>query len=228
MRPDDYLPPGGTRVGSSIREMKPRGSIAESEQAQQRRPKAKPKPALPNIAAPPNYKAPVIRGGKKEEAPAQKPDIPLSSSDIFGQNSPLRDHLNKNAEQKKRRKKGDNELGQPGAVSSTSFIGEEEDKDKRTGTGVRDRRENWRRSQDRSEPERKKRPIRFRQRRAEPVSLKTAAEVSAPITMRSLSEALGRPAKDSHADPLRAGRNGDYQPGPLGRDGNGAGHGAWR
>jgi len=194
MRPDDYVPPGGTRVGSTIREMKPRGSVSDSEQAQQRRPKGKPKPALPNIAAPPNYRAPVIRGGKKEEAPAQKPDIPLSP-DIFGQNSPLRDHLNKNAEQKKRRKKGDNEGGPPGAVSSTSFIGEEEDKEKRAATGVRDRRQNWR-SQDRSEPERKKRPIRFRQRRVEPVNLKTAAEVSAPITMRSLSEALGRPAKD--------------------------------
>jgi translation initiation factor IF-2 len=193
MRPDEYVPPGGTRGGSSIREMKPRGNISDSEQAQQRRPKAKPKPALPTIAAPPNYKAPVIRGGKKEEAPAQKPDIPLSA-DIFGQNSPLRDHLKKNAEQKKKRKK--DEPGQPGAVSSTSFIGEEEDKDKRAATGVRDRRENWRRTQDRSEPERKKRPIRFRQRRAEPVNLKTAAEVSAPITMRSLSEALGRPAKD--------------------------------
>src|SRR6202034_3118908 len=134
---------------------------------------------------------------KKEEAPAQKPDIPLSP-DIFGENSPLRDHLNKNAEQKKRRKKGD-EPGPPGAVSSTSFIGEEEDKDKRAAaTGTRDRRENWKRAQDRGEgSERKKRPIRFRQRRnAEPVNLKTAAELSAPITVRSLSESLGRPAKE--------------------------------
>jgi translation initiation factor IF-2 len=196
MRPDDYIAPGGARAGSSIREMKPRGSITE-EQGQQRRPKAKPKPALPSIAAPPNYRAPVNRAGKKEELPAQKPDIPLSP-DIFGSNSPLRDHLNKNAEQKKRRKKGD-EPGPPGAVSSTSFIGEEEDKDKRAAaTGVtRDRRANWKRTQDRSEPERKKRPIRFRQRgRTEPVSLKTAAELVPPITMRSLSEALGRPAKD--------------------------------
>jgi translation initiation factor IF-2 len=194
MRQDDYVPPGGTRTGSTIREMKPRGSITESEQAaQQRRPKAKPKPALPTIAAPPNYRAPVNRGATKEEAPAQKPDIPLSP-DIFGQNSPLRDHLNKNAEQKRRRKKTD-ETG-PGAVSSTSFIGEEEDKDKRAAATTGVRRENWRRTQDRSEPERKKRPIRFRQRRAEPVNLKTAAEVAAPITMRSLSEALGRPAKD--------------------------------
>jgi translation initiation factor IF-2 len=196
MRPDDYIAPGGgARAGSSIREMKPRGSIVD-EQGQQRRPKAKPKPALPSIAAPPNYRAPVNRTNKKEEAPAQKPDIPLSP-DIFGENSPLRDHLNKNAEQKKRRKKGD-EPGPPGAVSSTSFIGEEEDKDKRAAVvGPRDRRENWKRSQDRGEPERKKRPIRFRQRgRTEPVSLKTAAELVPPITMRSLSEALGRPAKD--------------------------------
>jgi translation initiation factor IF-2 len=194
MRPDDYVPPGGARAGSSIREMKPRGNISDSEQKS--RPKAKPKPALPTIAAPPNIKLPAMRSKAKEEAPAQKPDIPLSAG-IFGQNSPLRDHLKKNAEQKKKRKKGEGEAGPPGAVSSTSFIGEEESAEKRagTGTGLRDRRENWRRSQDR-EPERKKRPIRFRQRHTGPVSLKTEAEISSPITIRSLSEALGRPAKD--------------------------------
>jgi translation initiation factor IF-2 len=198
MRPDEYVPPGGARAGSTIREMKPRGSISigDSEAGQQRRPKPKPKPALPTIAAPPNYKAPVIRGASKEEAPAQKPDIPLSP-DIFGQNSPLRDHLNKNAEQKKRRKKGEGEGGQLGAISSTSFIGEEDDKEKRPGVAVRDRRQNWRSGQDRGEgTERKKRPMRFRQRRAEPVNLKTEAEIAPPITIRSLSEALGRPAKD--------------------------------
>ncbi len=194
LRPDDYIAPGGIRAGSSIREMKPRGNMSD-EQGQKSRPKAKPKPALPTIAAPPNYKAPINRTGKKEEAPAQKPDIPLSP-DIFGQNSPLRDHLKKNAEQKKKKKR--DEPGPPGAMSSTSFIGEEEDKDKRAAVaGTRDRRENWKQSRDRGEgTERKKRPIRFRQRHTGPVSLKTAAELEPPITMRSLSEALGRPAKD--------------------------------
>jgi len=40
-RQEEYLPPGGVRSSSSIREMKPRGTISESEQAQQRRPKPK-------------------------------------------------------------------------------------------------------------------------------------------------------------------------------------------
>jgi len=195
IRPDEYVPPGGGRSSSSIREMKPRGTILESEQAQQRRPKPKAKPALPNVAVPPTYKGPAMRGAPKEEAPAQKPDIPLSP-DVFSPNNPLRAHLKKNAEHKKKRPKGEGEGGVE-AVSSTSFVGEEGDGVRKT-TAVRDRRENWKRTtQDGSEvTERKKRAIRFRQRRSEPVALKTAAEVAAPITVRSLSEAMGRPAKD--------------------------------
>ncbi len=195
IRQEEYVPPGGGRSSSSIREMKPRGTIIESAQAQQqRRPKTKAKPALPNVAAPPTYKGPALRGTPKEEAPAQKPDIPLSP-DTFSPNSPLREHLKKNVEQKKKRKKGEGEGGLE-AASSTSFIGEDEDRDRKTA--VRDRRENWKRtSQDASDAsERKRRAIRFRQRRNEPVALKTAAELAAPITVRSLSEALGRPAKD--------------------------------
>jgi translation initiation factor IF-2 len=192
LRPDEYVPPGGVRSSSSIREMKPRGTISESEQAQQRRPKPKAKPALPAVAAPPNYKGPAMRGTPKEEAPAQKPDIPLSP-DTFSTNSPLRAHLKKNVEQTKKRKKGEGALE---AASSTTFIGEDEDRD-RKATAARDRRENWKRStQEGSESERKRRAVRFRQRRVEPVALKTAAELSGTITIRSLSEALGRPAKD--------------------------------
>ncbi|HEX4071230.1 MAG TPA: translation initiation factor IF-2 [Planctomycetaceae bacterium] len=197
IRPEEYVPPGGVRNSSSIREMKPRGTITESEQAQQRRPKPKAKPALPNVAAPPTYKGPTLRGTPKAEAPAQKPDIPLSP-DTFTGNSPLRAHLKKNVEQKKKRKKGEGEGGTLEAASSTAFIGEDEDRDRKATTAVRDRRENWKRSsQDSSEAtERKRRAVRFRQRRAEPVALKTAAELSSPITVRSLSEALGRPARD--------------------------------
>jgi translation initiation factor IF-2 len=197
-RQDDYVPPGGGRSSSSIREMKPRGTVTESEQAQQRRPaKPKAKPALPAVAAPPTYKGPLMREAKKEEAPAQKPDIPLSP-ETFSPNNPLRAHLKKNVEQKKKRKKGEGEVGLE-AVSSTKFIGEDEDAERKaTPTRTDNRRENWKRSgQDSSDAERKRRAVRFRQRnRAEPVALKTAAELSAPITVRSLSESLGRPAKD--------------------------------
>lgn len=198
LRPDEYVPPGGVRSSSSIREMKPRGTIADSEQAQQRRPKPKAKPALPAVAAPPTYKGPLMRETKKEEAPAQKPDIPLSPETFGGGNSPLRAHLKKNVEQKKKRKKGEGEGTGLEAISSTSFIGEDEDAARKTTPGRTDRRENWKRSsQDSSDSERKRRAVRFRQRnRVEPVALKTAAELSAPITVRSLSESLGRPAKD--------------------------------
>jgi translation initiation factor IF-2 len=200
LRQDEYVPPGGVRSSSSIREMKPRGTIIDSEQAQQRRPKPKAKPALPAVAAPPTYKGPLMREAKKEEAPAQKPDIPLSPETFGGGASPLRAHLKKNVDQKKKRKKGEGEGGLE-AISSTSFIGEDEDAARKTAVAGRggDRRENWKRSgQDSSEsPERKRRAVRFRQRnRGEQAALKTAAELSAPITVRTLSEAIGRPAKD--------------------------------
>jgi translation initiation factor IF-2 len=198
LRPEEYVPPGGVRNASSIREMKPRGTIIESEQAQARRPKPKSKPALPNVAAPPNYRPPVIRSTTKEESPAQKPDIPLSP-DVFSANSPLRAHLKKNAEQKKKRKKGEGEEPiQP--LGPGSFVSEEGDRDRKATGTVRDRRENWRVATQKGEEgsDRKRRPVRFRQRRGggEPISLKTAAEVSSPMTIRSLSEAMGRPAKD--------------------------------
>ena len=51
LRPDEYVSPAGSRSTSTIREMKPRGTILDTEQAQQRRPKPKAKPALPNVAA---------------------------------------------------------------------------------------------------------------------------------------------------------------------------------
>ncbi len=226
LRPEEYVPPGGVRNSSSIREMKPRGTIADTEQAQQRRPKTKAKPALPNVAAPPTYKGPTLRGTPKAEAPAQKPDIPLSP-DTFTGNSPLRAHLKKNVEQKKKRKKGEGEGGTLEAASSTAFIGEDEDRDRKATTTVRDRRENWKRSsQDSSEASRaqaKGRPLppaSSRTRCAQDGGRTFVAD-HRPLPVRGAGPTGARPPAD--ADGPR--RRREHQRGAHRRDRHGAGDG---
>lgn len=198
LRPDDYVSPTGAR-GSTIREMRPRGTVSDADAQQQRRVgKSKGKPALPTVALPPNYKPPVIRT-TPQEAPAQKPDIPLTA-EFLGQPSPLSQHLRKSAEQRKKRRKGDDDAPVE-FVDSTNFGGDDESPDARKGAAGlrRDRRRNSKGIAG-DEPggiQQKVRGLRRRrQRGVGTAALKTSAEIALPITIRSLSEAIGRPARD--------------------------------
>lgn len=190
---DDYIP-GAAGAGNRMREMKPRemkprGTVPDSSSAQSRRPKTKEKQALPNIAAPPSYSPPKPKKDKSsKEAPAQKPDIPLTA-DLLEQQSPLRARL----QEKKR----------------SEDQGGGRDSAKRTGTGkptpsptTEDRPVR------RDKPKRRKvtqddlgggsyrgRPRRRRQKRQTPIVLKTSAVVELPVTLRGFSEAVGRPIK---------------------------------
>ncbi|HAH49154.1 MAG TPA: hypothetical protein DCM07_30810, partial [Planctomycetaceae bacterium] len=101
MTRDDYVPAGGSS-GSNIREMKPIGSTRSGKP----QPKPKPKSALPNVAAPPAYKQPVVPKPKKKEEKAQKPEVRLTA-DILEQKSPLAAHLAQHTEQKKKDKDRD-------------------------------------------------------------------------------------------------------------------------
>ncbi len=94
---EDYVPPvGGT--GSGLREMKPVASIQEQGvKPGRKQPK---KPALPTLAPMPNFKPPSPRASKAE-APAQKPDMPLTA-EFLKQSSPLASIIRKNAEDRKR------------------------------------------------------------------------------------------------------------------------------
>ncbi|MEQ8635818.1 translation initiation factor IF-2 [Gimesia maris] len=187
MTRDDYVPAGGAS-GSNIREMKPIGSTRSGKP----QPKAKPKSALPNVAAPPAYKQPVIPKPKKKEEKAQKPEVRLTA-DILEQKSPLAAHLAQHTEQKKKEKDRD-----------------PQDDDLKTRRGSlslvearkqrREQRKEGRRGFSGEGSEQQdvvgRRPRRSKRKHdTGNVVHKTEAEVEVPMTVRSLSEAMGRPAK---------------------------------
>jgi translation initiation factor IF-2 len=149
-----------------VREMRPIGSVRESDA--RKKPQQK-KAALPNIAAAPSYKPPVTRAEKRDE-PAQKPDMALTP-EILEKQSPLADRL---------RTKRDDGNAAP----------------RRTG-GLIEKRRRERQSMTQQQQQRGggRRQTRSRRRRTGPIEFKSEATVQVPITVRSLSEAMGRPAK---------------------------------
>ncbi|MBM80836.1 MAG: translation initiation factor IF-2 [Planctomycetaceae bacterium] len=173
---DDYVSTSG--FSSTIREMKPRGT---SDQGRGRS-KAKSKPALPAFAAPP--KPVKAKQTKPKAEPVQKPDMPLSPAEL---NSPLAEHLKKHSEKKHKKKKSlldDSD----GMIVGRGNLGLVENRKER-----REKRQRARREAD-DEARIDKRSRRSK-KRSGPVELKTEAEIELPITVRSLSEAIGRPAK---------------------------------
>ena len=190
---DDYVPASGT-TGSSIREMKPRGSVPDSESIQSRQARGKGKPALPSVAAPPTYKQPKLKAPKKKEEVAQKPDMKLTPDVLQQAQSPLAGHMRKHDEQKQKHKQTG--PAEPGAAKGGG---------KRGGMGLvathqqqrREQRKLARETAEEGARRTNKRRIlrRRRQKSAAPVTLKTSAQIELPITLRGLCEALGRPAK---------------------------------
>lgn len=190
VRREDYVPASGTSSGGP-REMKPRGTVPDSGSAPARPSRGKVKPSLPNIAAPPAYTPPKPKPQKSVDSAVQKPDIPLTA-DALEQHSPLKAHL----QDKKKRKQtpGDS----PGRRADASL------KSKEGGEGVADARQQRRvrrRGRQFSQDDfggdyQRRSPRRRRQRSSAPVALRTSAQIEPPITVRSLSEAMGRPAKD--------------------------------
>ncbi|MAG94657.1 MAG: translation initiation factor IF-2 [Planctomycetaceae bacterium] len=177
---EDYVPagPGGM---SGMREMGSRGSGTEGRTGTG---KGTPrKPALPSVAAPPSIKLPSVRETKSEEAPAQKPVMKLTA-DLLKEQSPLQDHLRKHAEQKKQ---GKSSRQQKGDRSGISLI------DQRRRRAERDKLE--RRPGGQGTRFRGSKRVPRRGRRG-PIELKTSAQIELPISVRGLSEAIGRPAKE--------------------------------
>jgi translation initiation factor IF-2 len=179
IRPTDYVPPTGI-TGGGIREMKPRGTVPGSTP---RRQKTKPRAQLPNIAAAPTFVQPTRKPSEKRDQPAQKPDIPLAEA-LKGSQSPLRQHLRQN------RNRPEDEAGTKGGKRGgrTTFVDTED-----TAARKVDRRKPRRVREE--EGERRRRTPGRRRQRTGPVELKSQAEIELPITIRSLSEATGRPAK---------------------------------
>ncbi|MBL8817591.1 MAG: translation initiation factor IF-2 [Planctomyces sp.] len=164
-----------------MREMRPIGSVKEREAAAQPKPtpeKAPPKakaPARPLVAAPPSIAPPVVKKPKVREERAQKPDMALS--DIVNPQSPLADQL-RQLKQARAEHEGED----------TVEVAKAKEKEKaRRGSLLKELRES-------REAERQAKKVK-RKRRSGSADLKTTASISFPITVRALSEAIGRPAK---------------------------------
>ncbi|MCA8999577.1 MAG: translation initiation factor IF-2 [Planctomycetaceae bacterium] len=187
MNRGDYISPTGKSVETSpghVREMKPHGSVRPSEDraSPPQRKEKKRGPSLPALATP-SFKPPVAR--KADEGPVQKPDLALTG-DVLKKNK-LADILRKNRDE--HRKGGDEEEGSSAGRRPSRSMGLEEAREAR-----RKRRQKSRVPED-DESVIVKSPKRAR-RGSGNVERKTSATVAVPITVRSLSEAMGRPARD--------------------------------
>lgn len=179
---DDYIPASGS---SSIREMKPRGTISGGSKG--RSAAEKKRAALPSVAAVPEFKAPRAKPKEVAEAPAQKPDMKLTPDILEGGQSPLSAHLRKSADQKGKKKGGRPPIDLKSRMNRESS--EDQAGQKRRPSG----RRSGRGGMDDGE-QRRYRPRRRRQKSTAPIEYSTSAQIEMPITVRGLSEALGRPA----------------------------------
>ncbi|RMG38529.1 MAG: translation initiation factor IF-2 [Planctomycetota bacterium] len=190
LRREDYVPAAGA-TGGRIREVGARSGEGRGK----KRPKGR--PVGPVIAAPPTFEATVAPKTEPTEK-VQKPDIALTA-DMLMEQSPLADHLRKKDE-RRRRERADIE----------AEIDDKEERGRRRHGSLglvesREQRRERRRQAARKLLEEEiegetevRRTTRLRRRRlrgAEPAQLKTEAQLSGPITVRTLSEAIGRPAK---------------------------------
>lgn len=175
-----------------MRDMKPIGSVKDRDAAESDEDKpsetpetpaapaaaepgngrTRPMVARPMVAAPPSYTPPPAPKRQKErEEKVQKPDVALS--EIVDRQSPLADQL-KHVKRVRAEHEGD-----PGAQKRGA----------RKGSLLKDF--NTQRQQARDN----KRMRRRSNRKGKPAELKTSAQIELPISVRTLSEAIGRPAK---------------------------------
>ncbi len=122
-------------------------------------------PALPNIAAPPTYQPPVAKAEKKKDEPVQKPDMPLTPEMMKNQGPLARQMQTRGQEPRAPGRR------RPAKGSLLKQL-----------------------QQDRQARREARQPRRKRGKRG-PIEHKTSAQIVVPITVRSLSEALGRPAR---------------------------------
>ena len=144
----------------------------------------------PNLAAIPDFKRPASKTPKPEEAAAQKPVIRLNPDGQQKTVSPLSRHLPKKGTDNKKRAISDPEEGAL-PKSRQGDLGrnlEESRMQRRT-------KKSSSRGEEEEEGRRRIGHVRPKQRRHVRSELKSSAEVDFPITVRSLSEAIGRPAK---------------------------------
>lgn len=172
---------------SRVREMKPRASVGGTKKKKEpAKQKDRPKPSLPTMAEPP--KLPTVNPKKKStDERAQKPELRLTA-DILDSQSPLAAHLKKHSEQKKGDEAG---TGTSGRKDGRRLLSLTDSRDERKQS--RSRRPGRGRGEFNN---RRPVPRRNRSRRTGPIEYKTEVEVEFPISVRGLSETMGRPASD--------------------------------
>lgn len=205
LRREDYMPASGT----AMRTMMARGTISDTGLRAARKPKAKPGPALPKLAEPPPAPKASASAAPAAEAPAQKPELRLSR-ELIAEGRPLHEHLRQHTEDKKKRKGDDYVVedfteeaakrgpgpGKPGAarVGGMGLLSERKQRQARRTKGGRLLTEEEEAQEEAAE---RRRSQRLRGKRAGmPASAKTSAVIELPISVRGLSEALGRKAPE--------------------------------
>ena len=182
------------RMRSGAREMT---SIAHVQSTKAKREKKRPAIARPAVAAPPEPSSPAKTQAKKADEPkAQKPDMKLTASMMAGQ-SPLIRHVRDVATGKK-----ESALTRGAGRKDAASLLEQR------------RLEQQKRVEDLRRRRRPRGPGGFppgmrrrgRSRNKAPVEYGNEAVVEAPITVRSLSEAMGRPANSILSVLFKAGR----------------------
>ena len=197
IRREDYIGPHGSTA--RMREMRPIGSTIDMRATGSVR---KNKPNLPQLAAIPD--APVVKP-KKDEGKAQRPEIKITAEN-FDAAGPLAGRVSQVV-------KGDK--SHPVAGGPKKRVGQiDDDSDKKVVPGKggkthpgglsesRDERRRQRHSRvgdvpgEDDEGARRRRNIKtYRSKMAGQPELKSHAEVDTPISLRTLSEAMGRPVK---------------------------------
>ncbi len=189
VRPDDPQGAAGGRRG--VRDMRPVGTVqtnvqrsaaAKKESADKER--KRPAFARPIVAAPPKF-TPSRPKADPGEAPAQKPDVPLKPGMMPDRASPLSAHLASRGTEKKA---GPARRGGGGREVTG------EDREAEALKAKRKARPGRRSREDEDDGRRGRQLHRNRSRRG-PIEYTSTATVELPITIRSLSEAMGRPAK---------------------------------
>ena len=188
-RPDQAAPSREMRPVGSVRDMAPRPNqqartpSAEAPITRDRDKGGRKGPALPTMAMP-TFKAPLP---SKVDGPVQKPDLKLTGEMIRDTGKgKIADIMRKNKEAGVKRKPGDPlPAGEPSRIGKSPIGGMEEIREAR-----RQKRTRTRGADDGDTPD----FIRQKRNRKHVNSeLKTEATVPMPITMRGLSELLGRP-----------------------------------
>lgn len=166
---EDYIAPTGGGGAAGIREMKPVGSVRDRV-----KPKKKAQ-TLPAVAATPNFK-PVAK--KADQGPVQKPDLALTG-DVLKQGNKLKSLIDKSKKETKREDESETKRGRGLSL--------EESRQRR--------KSNRSRRSDDEENVIRRGQLRTK-KRSGPIERKTEAIIESPISVRTLAEAMGRPAKD--------------------------------